>query len=120
VNFGKHIAIIGPPKNVKLSVDQGRFDELRTQSQRCMIQFLETELQLGFTFVDSAAYQRALGQAQHSQRTIEEARKAVTAIHRFLGRIDSIEIRDAIADRCSQLDRAVAALEVASPSVADP
>ena len=105
---------------VKLGVDPQRFDELRAQSQRCLIQFLEVEVQLGFTFVDSAAYQRDLGQAQHSHQTIGEARKAVATIQHFLGRIDSTEIRDAIADRCSQLDRVVAALEVASPSVAAP
>jgi len=100
---------------VKLEVDWQRFEELRAQSQRCLIQFLEAELELGFTFVDSAAHQRDLGQAQHSLHTIGEARKAAAAIHHFLGRIDSPEIRDAIADRCSQLDRALPAPEAAPP-----
>jgi hypothetical protein len=76
---------------VKPGVSPENFEELRAQSQRCLIDLLDAETQLGFTFVKAAAYERNLGQTGHSQHTGEEARKA-------------------IAGRCTELDQAVAAL----------
>src|SRR5580658_5597621 len=71
--------------SVKLGVDPQRFDELRAQSQRCLIQFLEVEVQLGFTFVDAAAYQRDLGQANTRSRPSERLGKRWPLFSIFLG-----------------------------------
>jgi hypothetical protein len=79
------------------------FEELRAQSQHCLILFLTLEIELGFTLVD-------LDHLEHSQRAREEARNAVASIRHFLNRISNPEIRDVIADRCAELDRAVADL----------
>lgn len=43
--------------SAKLDARPELFEELRAQSQHRLIQFFEAELQLGYTFVDSAVYQ---------------------------------------------------------------
>jgi hypothetical protein len=88
---------------VKPGISPECFAELRAQSQHCLIRFLTLEIELGFTLVD-------LDHIQHSQHAKAEARNAVETIRHFLHRIANPEIRDAMADRCSELDRAVAAL----------
>jgi len=86
------------------------FAELRAQSQRCLIDFLHAEIQLGFTFVDAAAMERDQGDAPHSQHTKEQAEKAAAGIHHFLDRVSDSEIRERIAAHCAQLESAIAAL----------
>jgi len=110
VSFPKYIAIIGPLHNVKPSLSPAYFQELRAQSQRHLIAFLEAEIALGSTFADAAAYQRDLGQTEHSRHSKEEAGKAVASIQHFIDRIASPEIRSALADRCAQLERTVTAI----------
>lgn len=95
---------------MKPGVRPEHFEELRAQAQRCLIDFLDAEIQLGFTFVEAAAYERKLGQTEHSRHTRDEASKAVASIHHFLDRISNPKIRQAIAGRCAELDHAVAAL----------
>jgi hypothetical protein len=85
-------------------------EELRAQSQRCLIDFLDAEVQLASTFVEAAAMERNQGHSDHARRTKEQARKAATAIRHFIDRVQNQEIRDAIARRCDELDQAVAAL----------
>jgi hypothetical protein len=90
----------------------GRFDELFAESQRCLIGFLNVEIQLGFTFAETAAFERAAGNRERSQHTKGEAEKAAQTIRRFLDRVSGQEIRAAIAQRCAELERALAALEI--------
>jgi hypothetical protein len=44
---------------------------------------------------------------QHFRRAKEDAAKAVTAIRKFLNRIEDAEIRTAAADRCDELERSL-------------
>lgn len=106
----KHNAIIGPLAIVKAGVTPEVFAELRAQSQRCLIDFLDVEIKLGFTFVESAAYERDAGEAEHFQHTKQQAVKAVASIHHFVDRVENQVTRDAIASRCQELERAIAAL----------
>ena len=75
------------------------FEQLRAQSQRNLIDFLNVEIQLGFTFTEAAASQRDMGHLEHSRHTRGEAQKAIDTIHHFLDRIASPEVRKSIQDR---------------------
>ncbi|HTF68458.1 MAG TPA: hypothetical protein VK638_37845 [Edaphobacter sp.] len=87
-----------------------RFEELRAQSQRLLIAFVNGEIQLGFTFAESAAMERDLGNIQHYQQAKRHLEEAVTTIRRFLNRIANTETRTAAANGCAELERALAAL----------
>jgi len=96
--------------SVKPGISPVDIEELRAQSQRCLIEFLDAEINLGFTFADMAATERDQGRSDHARHSTEQARKAASSIHHFLDRVHSKDIRDAIAARCIELDKVVAAL----------
>jgi hypothetical protein len=89
---------------------QQSYDELCAQSQRYLIDFLIVEIQLGFTFVEAAAMEHHAGDFEPSRHSKAEAWKAISTVHQFLDRVDSPKVRSAVADRCAELERAVAAL----------
>ena len=96
---------------MKPGISPESFEQLRAQSQRCLIDFLHAELHLGFTFAEAAAFDRDRGNAEHSRHTKEQAAKAAANIHHFLDRVAHPEIRDAIAARCAELEEALAAVK---------
>lgn len=96
--------------SVKPGISPVDIEELRAQSQRCLLDFLEAEINLGFTFADLAATERDQGRSDHAQHSKQQARKAASSIRHFLDRVQSKDIRDAIATRCTELEQAVAAL----------
>ena len=60
------------------------FPELKREADHKLVDFLKVELKLGFTFVDLAEQYRA---EDDRARSLENARKAVETIRRFLGRV---------------------------------
>ena len=87
-----------------------RFQELQVRSQRLLVDFLRQELQLGFTFADFAASERILGNIAHSERARDHAATAASAIRKFLNRVENLETRSNINQRCTELEGAVGAL----------
>ena len=64
--------------------DRVDFGELREQTQQRLVEFLETDLDLAFTFVRMAQTRR---KANARNRLIENARRVLEAVRRFEGRI---------------------------------
>ncbi len=92
------------------ALDPVYFEELREQSQRCLVDFLNVEINLAFTFVDRAAVERDQGNFDHYRHTKAEARKAVNTLHQFVDRVSNPQVRAAIRERSAELERAIAAL----------
>jgi hypothetical protein len=78
------------------------FDELRETAQRRLIEFLETDLELAFTFVSMAQTRR---EGPSRQRLLQHAREAVDAVRRFEGRITDARAGAAIHERADELQR---------------
>jgi hypothetical protein len=82
------------------------FDELREPAQRRLIEFLETDLELAFTFVNMAQTRE---EGPSRERLLQHARKAVDAVRGFEGRITDPGAWTAIHDRADELQRLLSA-----------
>lgn len=87
-----------------------QFEALRQQSQGHLIDFMKSEIQLGFTFTEWAVTERDSGNKEHFEHAKHDAERALETIQRFLNRIESTEVRTVVSDRCEELQQAVAAL----------
>ena len=76
------------------------FAELGETTQKRLIGFLQTDLDLGFTFVKMAQTREA-GPAR--ERLVQNARKVVEAVRRFEGRIADPKAWKAIKERADEL-----------------
>ncbi len=96
-------------------MDPAPFDALIAQSRQQLVEFLETEVQLGFTFVEMAATERDLGNTEHFELAKGDVRRAVDTIRHFLARVQDAAARSALSDRCTELERALATLSSGAP-----
>jgi len=87
-----------------------KLEELQVQSQKQLQDFLDVEIQLGFTFAEFAVTERDLGNFEHFQSSKRNAEKAVSTIRHFLNRLADNQARVVVARRCDALERAVAEL----------
>ena len=81
------------------------FDELRETAQRRLIEFLETDLELAFTFVNMA---QTRGEGPR-ERLLQHARKAVDAVRGFEGRMSDPREWTSIHERADELQRLLSA-----------
>jgi hypothetical protein len=95
---------------VSPGISPASFEQLRYQAQHCLIDFLKVEIQLGFTFSETAAFARDHGNLEHLQSAKREAGKAAASIRHFVGRIADPGIREQIVDRCRKLESVTEAL----------
>ncbi len=87
-----------------------RLDELFGLSRRQLVDFLETEIELGFTFLDTAAIARDSGSLEHFEQAKKDARKAIKTVWHFLDQVENKEAHAAIQRRCHEMEGALAAL----------
>lgn len=90
-------------------VETNQFEELIAQSRGQLVEFLYTEVQLGFTFIDMAATERDFGNLDHFEHAKRDVKKAIDTIRHFLDRVENTETRAGLSDRCTDLERALAA-----------
>lgn len=86
-----------------------KLDDLFARSRRQLVDFLETEIQLAFTFLDSAAIARDSGSLEHFEQAKKDARKAIKTVWHFLDQVEDKEAHAAIQRRCKELEDALAA-----------
>jgi hypothetical protein len=86
---------------------QDRFSALRAQTQRGLTDFLTSELQLGFTFVEIAITERDFGNDEHFQHSKKDAQEAARTIRHFLDRIADPGARLLLDRHCSELEKAL-------------
>ena len=84
--------------------------DIRSQFQQHLTQFVDTEIQLGYTFAALAITERVLGNMNHFRLAKDDATKALAVVRKFLNRIDDAETRDLAAVRCGELEQAIAEL----------
>jgi hypothetical protein len=85
-------------------------EKLLVQSHQRLLEFVDVELALGFTFVDFAHAERDLGNQEHFQHAKRDAEVAVQSIRHFLARVENEAARTARVRRCDELVQAIAAL----------
>ena len=83
------------------------FSELRQESVRLLGQFLLTELDLGFTFVDMTRSARLQKRAEQLRSDVQSI---IETIHRFKDRLPKGKIKAEILKRCAALEKIVSTL----------
>jgi hypothetical protein len=78
------------------------FVELKLEADQKLIEFLKTDLELGFTFANLAEQHR---EEANRQKSLEHARTAVETIRRFQGRIADHPEFVRIQTRASELEK---------------
>jgi hypothetical protein len=79
---------------------------LRERSQELLIDLLSTDLDLAFTFLETAKITTSQDRARC---VIENARVALESIRHFAGRIEDANARKGIHDRANELENAILA-----------
>jgi hypothetical protein len=78
------------------------FEELREQTQQRLVEFLETDLDLAFTFVRMAQTRE---KANARNRLLRNARRVLEAVRRFEGRIVDAKAWSTVHERADELER---------------
>jgi hypothetical protein len=81
---------------------------LTARSQRLLVQFLEVDLDLAFTFLQTAGLEAGVDIA-HYHQAMGRAQTALDSIRHFQGRITDPDQSRRIRDRANQLEAAIAA-----------
>jgi hypothetical protein len=75
------------------------FAALKTRTQETLIEFLDADLDLAFTFLEIAR-----NETDHHEATIDKVRTALESIHRFQSRVEDPEARERIQNRAAKLE----------------
>jgi len=91
------------------------FEELRQQTQRNFVEFLSTELDLGFSFERTARLQAQMGNPDGFEHAREDALEAIRTVERFNRRIADPEIRIELQERADELAKFISEFEPPKP-----
>ena len=89
--------------------DRVPLEKLRQRSQRALIDFLNVDLDLGFTFATTAEIEKGLDPPAYRQ-ALAKANEALLTIRRFEGRIQDIEAWKSIHQRANELEQRISSL----------
>ena len=84
------------------------FGELHEQAQQRLVEFLDTDLDLAFTFVRMAQTRE---DRNRRDRLIDNARKVLEAVRRFEGRIVDVKAWSTLHARADELERLLSAAD---------
>ena len=93
------------------------FDTQQKESQELLIQFLQTELDLGTTFVLSAVIAGKSDLMEHFDHAKGSAEKAAETIGLFVGRVQDSRTRAEFVEQLFELDRRISALVTAPTKI---
>jgi hypothetical protein len=79
------------------------FDALLARHQDALVEFLQTDLSIGFTFLESAK----LADPGHSQELIGRVHKVLNTVRFFSGRIQNRVVWRQIHERANALEAAL-------------
>lgn len=88
-------------------ISNSAFDELRTRAQLNLVNFLRTELELGFTFAKTAQLEASMNNREHFERALECAASAIETIRRFESRITDSQALAEIRQRADDLQKLI-------------
>jgi len=86
------------------------YEALRAKGQRTLIAFLDAELKIGLTFVQSALLAHHAGHMDHYAQARASAIKAAEAVRRFIGQVEDARAKAEIGPQLAELDRLIATL----------
>jgi hypothetical protein len=88
------------------------FHELQARLNKNTVDFLRTELELGFTFVKTAEIEASMNNTEHFHRARKYSESAVETIHRFAPRIMDSHARGEILQGADELQKRIMSLGI--------
>jgi len=85
-------------------------EALRSMTQRTLIDFLQTELKVGPTFVRTALIAESEGHLDHHAHAKQNAAKAADCVRRFMNQVVDPTVRTEIGKQLAKLDRLISEL----------
>jgi len=95
---------------------QERFHALKAKNQEALIEFLRVDLDLAFTFLETARIESG-SDPEHCKAALEKVRVALESIRRFHSRIANSVERDRIQVRSDKLEAALGAFKASDPGI---
>jgi len=86
------------------------YQALRAKTQQTLINFLDAELRLGNTFVQSAMLSQDEGHADHHEQAKQYATRAAESVRGFVGKVEDRRVRNEICERLAELERLISTL----------
>jgi hypothetical protein len=86
------------------------YDSILAKNQEALIQFLNVDLKLGETFVNSALWAHGEGHAQHYEQAKRSAIRAAQTVEHFKSHIDDAKVRNEIGEGLAHLKKLISAL----------
>jgi hypothetical protein len=86
------------------------FEQLRNAYQQRLIDFVDVEIKLGFTFAEFAEMERDSGNVEHFHHARVDAQTALASVRHFLTRISDPRAQAAVTERLEKLTQTVSAL----------
>ena len=80
-------------------------DELQKRADQNLVAFLRTELDLGFTFTQTASVEARLRDREGVERARNIAQSALETVRRFKARIVDEQIRRELQERADELEK---------------
>lgn len=89
-------------------------NELQAKAQQNLVDFLGTELELGYTFAKTAELEASMNNREHFELAKKHATSAIETIHRFESRITDSQVQQEIRKRAEDLQSLLDTLGVDS------
>jgi hypothetical protein len=87
-----------------------KYGEIRASTQHALIEFLQADLNLCATFVQSARLAQSAEHMDHYHQAKQNAVRAAEAIRKFMDRITDERMRTEVQDRLTELERLISTL----------
>jgi hypothetical protein len=88
----------------------GDYEALRAKTQQTLIDFLDVELKLGRTFVQSAGLSKDEGHGDHFVQAKHYATRAAESVRKFIEQVVDNKIRDEFRERLTELEGLISTL----------
>ena len=95
---------------VRMQFESFEYESIRAKNQQMLLDFMRTELEMGRTFVQSAALAKDAGHMDHCAHSTANAVKAADCVRRFKSQISDEDIRADISNKLAELDRLIGTL----------
>ena len=80
------------------------YENIRSQSQRSIVAFIQTDLELVDAFIVTAQLAKAEGDTERYEWSKTKAIKVIATVRQFLNQVDSVDMQAKLDRRLAQLD----------------
>jgi hypothetical protein len=88
----------------------GDYEAPRATTQRTLIEFIDVDLKLGRTFIQSAILSKEEDHWDHYEQAKRYASRAAESVRKFIEQVVDVKTRNQFCERLAELERMVSTL----------